>query len=202
MTVYFHGSFGLNRNFMSGLLNQALDTPKLKDNELAKTFGYHAPFAARYRSWLHKTGITELGLPIKLTPLGKVVYDKDPEFKTLTTQWFIHHELTSYPDRAEPWHFFANEFLPKHKSFTKEELLDGLTEKLRYHSEQHFGPGSKLNQVICRKIIECYTEDYALGNLGLIKKEGEKFVRGKPINKKGPWKTPIKLGEDYSKNLG
>ena len=35
----------------------------------------------------------------------------------------------------------------------------GLMEKLRFHSEQHFGPGSKLNKTILRKILEVYTDD-------------------------------------------
>ena len=42
----------------------------------------------------------------------------------------------------------------------RQDLLDGLTDVLRYHSEMHFGPGSKLNKTISRKIIECYTEDH------------------------------------------
>ena len=64
MTVYFHGSFGLNREYMAGVLQGALAKPKISDKELAKPFGYGAPFSQRYRSWLHKTGITELGLPL------------------------------------------------------------------------------------------------------------------------------------------
>ena len=31
MTVLFHGSFGLNREYMSGILKLALKDPKLKD---------------------------------------------------------------------------------------------------------------------------------------------------------------------------
>ena len=75
-------------------------------------------------------------------------------------------------------------------------LLDGLTQKLRAHSEQHFGPGSKLNQTILRKIIEVYTEDAGLGQLGLIKPQGDKFVRSTP-KVMGPWKTPEALKGAY-----
>ena len=154
MTVLFHGNFGLNRAYMSGILAAGLKNPKLKDKDLAKPFRYGAPFAARYRSWLHKCGVTEMGLPFRLTPMGEVVFSKDPGFEALTTQWFLHHELVTDPDRSEAWHFFALEFLPKNERFTKEKLLMGLMNKLRSHSEQHFGPGSKLNQTILKKIIE------------------------------------------------
>ena len=196
MSVLFHGSFGLNRAYMSGLLDQALKNPKATDKQLAKPFGYGAPFAARYRSWLHKCGVTEMGLPMKLTPLGEIIFKNDPEFKTLVTQWCLHHELVTDPVRAEAWHFFALEFLPKHSTFTKDELLMGLMNKLRSHSEQHFGPGSMLNKTISRKIIEVYTGDKGLGQLGLIKIEGDHFLRLKP-EVRGPWKNIEALSQAY-----
>ena len=112
------------------------------------------------------------------------------------TMAFMHHELTDDPERSEAWHYFANEFLPKHETFTRENLIQGLVGKLRYHHETHFGPGSKLNPVIARKQIECYTEDYALGNLGLLKKDGNQLIR---LKKKvpGPWKSPSALEKRF-----
>ena len=198
MSVLFHGSFGLNREYMSGLLDQALKDPKKKDKDLAKAFGYGAPFGQRYRSWLHKCGMIEkVGLPMTLTPMGEVIRKHDPKFESLTTQWFLHHELVTDPERSEAWHFFALEFLPEHKEFTKDDLLNGLTEKLRWHSEMHFGPGSKLNKTILRKMIEVYTEDPGLGQLGLVEAKGDHFVRKSP-KKQGPWKTPEALAEAYA----
>jgi len=198
MSVLFHGSFGLNRTYMAGILNQSLKDSKLGDKDLAKPFGYGAPFGQRYRSWLHKCGVTQMGLPMKLTPLGEIIQNHDPKLNSLTTQWAMHHELVTAPERSEAWHFFALEFLPKHQKFTKEELLEGLTEKLRPHSEQHFGPGSKLNKTILRKIIEVYTGDEGLGQLGLIRAEEDHFVRLRPKTL-GPWKTPAALEKAYSK---
>ena len=61
MTVYFHGNFGLNRERMAKILYKALRNPEARDKNLAKPFGYNAPFTARYRSWLHKTGMVKLG---------------------------------------------------------------------------------------------------------------------------------------------
>ena len=196
MSVLFHGNFGLNRFRMSGLLTNAVKNPKLGDSDLAQPFGYGAPFAARYRSWLHKCGVTEMGLPMKLTPMGEVVFKNDPEFKTLTTQWFLHHELVTDPERSEAWHYFALEFLPKHSSFTKAELLMGIMNKLRSHSEQHFGPGSSLNKTILNKIIQVYTADEGLGQLGLIKPDGDRYTRLKPKSL-GPWRTSDALQKAY-----
>lgn len=197
MTVYFHGSFGLNRPYMAGILKRGMDKPTITDAELAKPYKYGAPFAARYRSWLHKIGIVELDLPIRLTPIGEIVYENDPNLESLTTQWLMHWELTLDPTRAEAWHFFIHEFLPKHEIFTRQDLINGLMKKLRYHSEKHFGPGSKLNPVIARKQIECYTEDYALGRLGILRKDGDRLVHDKSITVRGPWDSPARLRKAY-----
>ena len=72
----------------------------------------------------------------------------------------------------------------------------GIMEKLRSHSEQHFGPGSTLNKTILRKIIEVYTEDKGLGQLGIIKAQGDQFIRLKP-KILGPWKTTEALSKAY-----
>jgi len=196
MAVLFHGNFALNRSRMTGVLKSALSNPNLKDKDLAKPFGYGAPFGQLYRSWLHKTGITKMGLPMELTPLGEVVIDRDPKMESLVTQWLLHNELVTDPERAEAWHYFALDFLPKHSQFTKEELIDGLTEKLRWHSEMHFGPGSKLNKQIALKIIQVYTENSGLGQLGLIKNENGVYIRldTKPL---GPWKSAQALRKSY-----
>lgn len=155
---------------MAAFLKTALSNPDLRDTELAKPFGYSAPFAEKTRNWLHKTGIAELGFPVRLTAEGKKVWQKDPNLELEQMQWFIHLELTKDPNRAEAWHFFIYEF-----------LLNGLMMKLRSHSEKHFGPGSKLNIVIVRKLLECYTEDYALGSLRVLTKQRDRLTRGKDL---------------------
>lgn len=187
MTVYFHGNFGLHRPRMAALLERALANPMMRDKELAEPFGYGTPYGQRYRSWLHKTGIIELDFPVRLTPKGEVVWQHDPKLETLTTQWFMHWELTTDPTRAEAWHWFIHEFLPSHPTFTREDLMNGLMIKLQPHSEKHFGPDSKLTPVIARKLIECYTDKVALGNLNYIVLNDAKWTFSLPNNVRGPW---------------
>ncbi len=188
MTVYFHANFGLNRKRMSSLLQLALQNPRYGNDQLAKEFGYGPPYASRYRSWLHKTGIIDLELPVTLTEKGRVVCENDPSFETLGLKWLLHWELCSDPYRAEAWYFFINEFLPKNLQFTKNDLLMGVTNKLRTHSEEHFGPGSEMNKVIVRKLLECYLEEYALADLGIIRQEDSLYIRQQPSGV-GPFKS-------------
>ena len=198
MTVYFHGNFGLNRERMAGILKAGLENPQLTDLELAEPFGYKAEFTRRYRSWLHKTGLTQLSLPVQLTPMGEVVWENDPTLETLTTQWFMHWELTQDPTRTETWHFFANEFLPQHPTFTKDDLLKALQISLIPHSEKHFGPGSKLMPVIVRKLIDCYTESTAIGSLGLLSLDEIGVFHSLYPQTIGPWSTIEILNQEYS----
>jgi hypothetical protein len=60
---------------MAGLVKLVMQEPGLKDKELAEPSGYGVPFAAIYRSWLHKTGLTQLGFPLILTEMGKAVIE-------------------------------------------------------------------------------------------------------------------------------
>ena len=196
MAVYFHGNFGLNRPRMAQLLNDGLENPAWDNAQLAAPQGYGAPFAQRYRSWLHKTGLIEQGSPIRLTPMGAIVHNKDAALESDVTSWFMHWELVTDPHRAEVWHYFHTEFRNGHPSFTREELTMALMETLSEHSVKHFGPGSKLTPVITRKVIECYTATEALGELGLVVAAGDRYEFRSP-RKRGPWSTPARLAASY-----
>jgi len=198
MSVLFHGSFALDRPVLAKMIAIGLKDPNAADEGFYKPFGRGKPFSQRHRSWLHKVGLAELGLPIRLTKLGEVVIKNDPKLESEVTKWFLHHELVTDHERAEAWHFFALEFLPDRKNFARDELLDGLVEKLRSHSEQHFGPGSSLNKTICKKILDVYTADSALGSLGFIRKSKSGYDVLKP-KQKGPWPTVSKLQAAYDK---
>ncbi|WP_322864747.1 DUF4007 family protein (plasmid) [Aquicoccus sp. G2-2] len=172
MTVFFHGNFALDRPRMAQLLMLALANPKYSDKDLAKPFGYGAPFAAIYRSWLHKCGIANLRRPVTLTDLGKVVFEHDPNLSTMPTLWFLHHQLTREPDRAEAWHFFIHKFRPSHENFTEEDLRKGLIVQLSPHDMKHFGEESTMVPIITKKILECYTSEDSLGPLDLVRETG------------------------------
>jgi hypothetical protein len=202
MTVYFHGSFGFNRHNMAGVLAGGLKKPEASADELAAPFGYRAPFTARYRSWLHKSGLSELRTPIRLTPMGEVVWKHDRELNYIITQWFMHHELCSDPTRNETWHFFINEFLPSNSIFSRGDLEVGLAKKLMPHSEKHFSPQSRMTKTIALKLTECYTLPDALGPLGLLANEGETHYRYEKPTVLGPWKTASELEDEFLKYKG
>lgn len=194
MAVFFHGSFGLNRKYMAGVLKALVDHPSSTAEDIAKPFGFKAPFTNRYKAWLNKTGIIE---GKKLTDEGKVIFDKDPELNSLVTQWYMHHELTESPTEAEAWHFFIKEFLPQKESFSRDELENALGMKLMGHSVEHFSKGRPMNRIISRKLLDCYLEEDALVGLGFLKKDGKKYMVQKPHMVLGPWENSSALSKAY-----
>ena len=156
-----------------------------------------APFTGRYKSWLHKSGLTTTGRKTQLTPVGEVVWQNDRKLQSLVTQWFLHQELCTDPERAEAWHYFAYDFAPKRTSFSVTDLEDGLAMKLMSHYPKHFWKGSSMIKVIARKIIQCYTQKEALGALGLLSPAaGNSYMVGHP-GALGPWTSPTELLKAY-----
>ena len=193
MAVFFHGNFGLDRHRMARLLKVGLENSSFRDKDLAASFGYGAPFASAYRSWLHKTGLIELRFPLTLTPSGQVIWKKDPALSAEATLKFMQQELTDKSQRAEAWYFFAGEFRDAHPQFTKDDLTRALIMTLSAHDATHFGPKSKMIPIIVRKLLECYTSESALGSLGVleIKENGVfEFTDILPLPK---FNTPIEL---------
>lgn len=182
---------------MSRLLNKALANSSLRDQDLAKAFGYGAPFSATYRSWLHKTGVIELRFPIVLTSFGEIILNKDPDFSKAPTLWYFHQQLTEHPDRAEAWHFFMGEFRLTSRRFSMTDLRDGLVMKLSAHDPTHFGPQSKMIPVIARKLLECYTSDAGLGSLKLLHTVGTGMYEFSDEASTSTFATPEGLGQAY-----
>jgi hypothetical protein len=197
MTVYFHGNFGLNREYMAGVLKAGLNNPKASGDAIAAPFGYKAPFTARYKSWLNKTGLITTSKVMELTSIGEVVWAKDPKFQSMTTQWLLHHELTGDPERAEAWSYFANDFIASRQRFSIHELQDGLSMKLMPHHPTHFGRDAPMIKVIARKIIQCYTQPEALGGLGFLSTIDNKNVAVHEPKQLGPWKSVAALSSAY-----
>ena len=180
MSVYFHSSFNLDRERMSGVLNFRITRPELDDEQIASKFGFKAPFTKRYRAWLKKCGIIKNSIKFELTDFGKVIYKKDPKLQKKPTIWYIHNYLVSSEDNAESWHYFYNVFLPKNKSFSKLELSNALSMKLMAHNPNHFSKNAPMIKVITKVLIDSYLSERALGPLNFIEMSEGILVRKAP----------------------
>jgi len=178
MSVYFHANFNLNRKRLAGVLKYLIEHPEINDEQIAKQFGYHAPFTKRYKSWLKKCGLIENSTKVKLTEYGEVIYKKDLKLNKESTLKFMHTFLARSEDNAEAWNYFYHTFLPKNKSFTKSDLSDALSMKLMSHDPGHFGKNAPMIRVITKVLVDSYVSKKAFGPLGIIKLEEGVFCRG------------------------
>ncbi|MFD2586058.1 DUF4007 family protein [Croceitalea marina] len=195
MSVFFHGSFGLNRSYMAGVLKTLIDSPSSSAEDIAKPFGFKAPFTNRYKAWLQKTGILK---GKELTANGEIIFNNDSKLDTLVTQWYMHHQLTKSPINAEAWHFFIKEFLPGKSKFSRDELEQALGVKLMGHSVEHFSKGRPMNKRISRKLLDCYLQDEGLGKLGFLEVRGKnQYNVQQPREILGPWKNIQELSNTY-----
>jgi hypothetical protein len=177
MSVYFHANFNLNRDRLSGILKSLIEQPGLSDEQIAKQFGYKAPFTKRYKSWLKKCGILENSTKVKLTKDGKIIYDKDPQLNKEKTLLYMHSFLTSTAENAEVWNFFHHIFLPKNKSFTKSELSEAISMKLMPHNPSHFAKNAPMIKVITKVLLDSYISENAFGLLKKIELRSKIYYR-------------------------
>ena len=175
MSVYFHANFNLNTERLSKVLKYLIEEPNLNDDQIASKFGYKAPFTKRYKSWLKKCGILENSTKVKLTDYGEVIFKKDPNLKQNLTRWFMHSELTNSEENAEAWNFVYHSYLPKKKSFSKQEISDAIAMKLMPHDPGHFGKNAPMIKVITKVLIESYTSDLAFGPLQIVSSKNGQF---------------------------
>ncbi len=177
MSVYFHANFNLNRERLSGILKSLIEEPQLNDEEIAKQFGYKAPFTKRYKSWLKKCGILEDSRKIELTKQGKIIYDKDPQLDKKDTLKHMYSSLTITEENAEVWNFFHHTFLPQNKSFTKSELSEAIFMKLMPHNPIHFAKDAPMIKVITKVLLDSYISDKAFGSLLIVQLENGIYVK-------------------------
>ena len=182
MSVYFHSSFNLNSERMSGVLKCLIDEPNLTDEEVGNRFGYKAPFTKRYKSWLKKCGLIENSIKVGLTEYGKVIYQKDNFLNKKQTLWYIHTFLTHSKNNAEVWNYFYNIYLPKNKSFTKSDISEAISMKLMPHNPNHFGKNAPMVKVITKVLIDSYLSKTAFGPLNIIESKEGVFFRSETKN--------------------
>lgn len=139
-----HGSFYIRKSWpMKGLKailkEEAIFTPQ---NELlaVDTLGIGKVMVASLRYWMSAIGLADEDkdsygrVILKVTDLGKIIYEYDPFFQNIGTAWLLHRNLVNSEDKATTWYWFFNEF--DKKTFTQEEFLKSLKAYILLHGEK------------------------------------------------------------------
>ncbi|MCF4967141.1 DUF4007 family protein [Nostoc sp. CMAA1605] len=176
LQLSFHGTFALKKEDLLKILQVCIEEKGLNDTKerLMERTGLGNQKVTPMKSWAVRTGLVSNN---HLSPEGKVVLDKDIYLESLITDWLMHFYL-SFGDKglAKPpndpsewggWSYLVYNFLPKHRIFTFDDLVQ--------HSATIFGQETE------EKLIKNFTMVLKVYALPLNKKEesplkGCKFI--------------------------
>lgn len=128
----FHGTFALKKQDLLKILQGCKEDNGLNDTKekLMDRTGLGNQKLTPMKSWAVRTGLVSDNF---LSAEGKIVLEKDPYLESPLTDWLMHFYLsfgdkglTKPPEFASQWggwSYFVYEFLPEHRNFTIEDLV-------------------------------------------------------------------------------
>lgn len=125
-----HETFPIRDGWMHKGLHLLVSEPeKLVDEYAADWLGVGSNMAKAIRHWLiasglakHEPGKRSKATPLVTTPLGDLIFVRDPYFTEIGTWWVLHFNLVSNKENAASWEWFFNYF--NQPKFEKNVCLD------------------------------------------------------------------------------
>ncbi len=113
----------------------------------------------------------------KLTPLGKIIVQCDPNFERIDTLWIIHYIVSSNPEWVV-WYRIVNEVIPSRDHYTVDSISNNFFSDLTIH----YTPrtiSEKLPKEV-GAVLASYSRS-ELSRLGILSQEGpHEYTRGNP----------------------
>jgi Protein of unknown function (DUF4007) len=169
----------LNKEDLQRLLRHlATDGFLASSLELSKQTGLKEYKLRSLKHWATRSGLI---MQNALTPVGRLVVTKDPYLETNVTDWLIHFHL-SLGDHTwqklsenmadwDVWSYIVYYFLPSHKIFSFDDLLNAITVTFTNLSQE------KLKKII-RLVLQTYTDSKAITNCKFLFKQQDRFTTG------------------------
>lgn len=190
MKIKGHEKFVLREGWLTkGIRGVSEDDHLFSGNDGADKLGVGTNMVKSIRYWMQafdlleedtKTGIT-------LNTFGDKILNKDLYLEDAFTLWLLHSRIAKNEDKATTWFVFFNKV--DAEEFTKEEIFEPIKRELLLIADKNF-PDKSLSDDI-DVLLNMYSrgkkdedpEDKnvcPLVELGLIKKEGNRYVRQQP----------------------
>ena len=190
MKIKGHEKFVLREGWLTkGIRGVSEDDHLFSGNDGADKLGVVTNMVKSIRYWMQafdlleedtKTGIT-------LNTFGDKILNKDLYLEDAFTLWLLHSRIAKNEDKATTWFVFFNKV--DAEEFTKEEIFEPIKRELLLIADKNF-PDKSLSDDI-DVLLNMYSrgkkdedpEDKnvcPLVELGLIKKEGNRYVRQQP----------------------
>ena len=174
LQLSFHGNIALKKEDLIKILRAAQEEQGLQDTErLANRTNLGEPKVESMKGWVSRSGLVEENF---LSPPGKVVMEKDPFLQSPVTDWLIHFYLSfgnkglisppESPAQWGGWTWFVYEFIPKHYTFTKSEVIHYAKLKFKYTSEKALAKNFN-------RLLDAYNHNDALSGIQYIQRVGK-----------------------------
>jgi hypothetical protein len=134
-----HETFAVRPGWLSRGLRLVDDDPgsRFDDLDVADALGVGRNMARSIRHWLQVTGVVRRGSRDEapgITPLGRLILDRDPFLQLTGTWWALHVMLVTRSQTAVAWRWFFNEFT--RERFDRLTCIDELTRALERTGER------------------------------------------------------------------
>lgn len=171
MSIDFHLNFALKRSTLSKALQAHATNTQISRDEQMSLIGVGYKAVAGYVGWLHHTGLRDSERKA-ITKLGKLIHEHDPYLVKEGSLWILHYQLcqTSDDESTLLWQYLINEWLPENASFSRIQFQQGASGILARISEKKLRACANIT-------LRCYTEEEALGNLGIVQLKAESYEK-------------------------
>jgi len=151
-----HETFAVREGWLHKGLKLLLETPeRLGDPYVADWLGVGRNMAKSIKHWLLATGLAERSIEhgtekqtgLRLSPLGKLVYARDPDFLERGTWWALHVNLVNTPEHAMTWWWFFNHW--SQVRFERGTCQEALRRHLELHEKRVPGLRTLQRDVAC-----------------------------------------------------
>jgi hypothetical protein len=105
----------------------------------------------------------------ELTAEGQLVATKDPYLEATVTDWLIHFNLSLCNDGL--WNYFIYDFIPKHPSFTQDELIASALKVFRTQAPNKLGKRLEL-------MLRTYTDQQSIARNKFLVQQNKTYLSG------------------------
>lgn len=132
-----HETFAIREGWLHKGLKLLMESPEaFAQDDLADHLGVGRNMGKSIRHWLQATQLAEAVSEtragrrplLKMTPLGRTVWNGDPYFLSEGTWWILHVNLVNNPTFAASWSWFFNSF--GHDRFDRAVCVESLKRQI------------------------------------------------------------------------
>lgn len=191
-----HEKFSLREGWLTKGLYAAKEDAKIfNSSNGTDVLGVGTNMVKSIKYWMQAFGLLskEKGNDI-LTDYAELLLEMDPFFEDKYSLWFLHSQIAKNVSVATSWYMFFNKF--DVEEFKKDDVVNTLQLEITHYANQNINIASLKDDVdVLINMYSKYVEDHddpedknvsPLAELGLIKKNGDRYIKCQPDLRKIP----------------